>query len=243
MSRHKYDLVKAHEFSAHNKNALMGDNRCGCFNCMKIFSPSEINQYINDKPMETAVCPYCGVDSVIGESSGYPITEEFLMSMHRRWFESGEGFALTTPFGDIVMLLDGEAERFEFISIDPDERLFPDIDAAYRIYAKVKADGCAHTLTMLLRGEKHESEPETGERLEAIGVYKGSGKITLACHASFGDYKNYGFDYDGELFPNEVQIDIFPTTKTEVFKFGVCWISECTEENDVQTWFGADPWD
>ena len=185
MSRHKYDLVKAHEFSAHNKNALMGDNRCGCFNCMKIFSPSEINQYINDKPMETAVCPYCGVDSVIGESSGYPITEEFLMSMHSRWFESGEGFALTTPFGDIVMLLDGEAERFEFISIDPDERLFPDIDAAYRIYAKVKADGCAHTLTMLLRGEKHESEPETGERLEAIGVYKGSGKITLACHASW----------------------------------------------------------
>ena len=35
----------------------------------------------------TAVCPYCGIDAVIGESSGYPITAEFLKRMRKRWFE------------------------------------------------------------------------------------------------------------------------------------------------------------
>ncbi len=30
---------------------------------------------------DTALCPYCCADSVIGESSGYPITREFLRKM------------------------------------------------------------------------------------------------------------------------------------------------------------------
>ena len=34
----------------------------------------------------TAICPHCGVDSVIGEKSGFPITQEFLKAMHKRWF-------------------------------------------------------------------------------------------------------------------------------------------------------------
>ena len=46
---------------------------------MKIFSPEEINKWLISKDDSnkcdqygTAVCPYCGIDSVIGESSGYP---------------------------------------------------------------------------------------------------------------------------------------------------------------------------
>ncbi len=35
----------------------------------------------------TAFCPFCGVDSVIGESSGYPITKEFLEKMKEWWFK------------------------------------------------------------------------------------------------------------------------------------------------------------
>ena len=34
----------------------------------------------------TAVCPYCYIDSVIGKSSGYEITEEFLMAMEDYFF-------------------------------------------------------------------------------------------------------------------------------------------------------------
>jgi hypothetical protein len=52
---------------------------------LEIFSPQEIYEWIPDIS-GTAVCPYCGIDSVIGESSGYPITKEFLQEMYDYWF-------------------------------------------------------------------------------------------------------------------------------------------------------------
>ena len=79
------DVIAAHKFSMNNRSALMSDNLCGCFYCMRIFSPSEINEWIEDIS-ETALCPYCGIDSIIGESSKYPIIEEFLSKMNQYWF-------------------------------------------------------------------------------------------------------------------------------------------------------------
>jgi len=79
------DIIAAHRFSADNKPMLMTDHRCGCFYCLRIFSPSEIVEWIPDQK-GTALCPYCGVDAVIGESSNYPITREFLEAMQKHWF-------------------------------------------------------------------------------------------------------------------------------------------------------------
>lgn len=86
----KYDVITAHEFSSENRPALEKDKRCGCFYCGRIFDPVEIKEWIKlDSQTDasaTAFCPYCGIDSVIGESSGYPITTDFLREMHQYWF-------------------------------------------------------------------------------------------------------------------------------------------------------------
>jgi len=79
------DIIRAHEYCSDHKQELLGDKVCGCFHCLKIFSPQEIEEWIEDEK-GTAICPYCGIDSVIGESSGYPITKEFLKKMHDYWF-------------------------------------------------------------------------------------------------------------------------------------------------------------
>ena len=79
------DIILAHKFSANHRQALSKDNRCGCFYCLEIFSPTEINEWIDDID-GTACCPYCGIDSIIGESSGYPITKIFLKEMRDYWF-------------------------------------------------------------------------------------------------------------------------------------------------------------
>ena len=79
-------LVEAHRFSSNNKEMLEKDNKCGCFNCLNIFHPSEIKEWLDCDIGHTALCPYCGIDSVIGESSGYPITKEFLKKMQDKWF-------------------------------------------------------------------------------------------------------------------------------------------------------------
>lgn len=40
---------------------------------------------------------------------------------------------------------------------------------------------------------------------------------------------------DGVLY------QIMRDTKTTKFVFGIAWIDNVTAENDVQTWYGADP--
>lgn len=79
------DYISAHKYSSNHKNEIKKDSKCGCFYCLKIFSPAEIKDWIKDIS-GTAICPYCGIDSIIGESSGYPITEEFLAKMRKYWF-------------------------------------------------------------------------------------------------------------------------------------------------------------
>ena len=79
-------IIEAHKFSSNHKKALLNDHKCGCFFCLEIFDPKEITNWIDDTE-GTAVCPYCKVDSVIGESSGYPITKEFLSKMNLYWFD------------------------------------------------------------------------------------------------------------------------------------------------------------
>lgn len=79
------DYIDAHQFSANHKEQLLRDEACGCFYCMEVFSPDEIEIWIPDKA-GTAMCPHCGMDSVIGESSGYPMTAEFLEKMNAYWF-------------------------------------------------------------------------------------------------------------------------------------------------------------
>ncbi len=79
------DIISAHKFSTNHKAELINDKKCGCFYCLEIFEPNEIIQWLKDSG-ETALCPFCGIDAVIGESSGYPVTKDFLKEMQEYWF-------------------------------------------------------------------------------------------------------------------------------------------------------------
>jgi len=79
------DYIKAHKFSSNNREQLLQDQKCGCFYCLEIFDPQKITEWVEDTS-GTAICPYCGIDSIIGESSDYPITKEFLEEMKSHWF-------------------------------------------------------------------------------------------------------------------------------------------------------------
>jgi hypothetical protein len=78
------DLERAHKRSIYHRAEILGSGLCGCFGCLETFEPRVIEEW-TDKG-DTALCPFCGIDSVIGDASGYPITEEFLTAMEARWF-------------------------------------------------------------------------------------------------------------------------------------------------------------
>ena len=78
------DYIKAHKHSINNQEQLNNDKLCGCFFCLMIFPPKKITHWL--KAEGTALCPYCGVDSIIGESSGYELSKESLKRMYDFWF-------------------------------------------------------------------------------------------------------------------------------------------------------------
>lgn len=81
----KTSIIAAHDYCTNNRKYLRNDSVCGCFYCLSIFSPTEITDWL-DESDGTVLCPRCGIDAVIGESSGYPITKGFLEEMQKYWF-------------------------------------------------------------------------------------------------------------------------------------------------------------
>jgi hypothetical protein len=78
---------EAHKFSIRNRKHVEESEVCGCFYCLAIFAPAEIEDWTDeDDEQDTALCPRCGIDSVIGSSCGAPITPEFLGAMNMKWF-------------------------------------------------------------------------------------------------------------------------------------------------------------
>jgi uncharacterized paraquat-inducible protein A len=77
-------IREAHRHSSSHRSELLASELCGCFYCEAIYAPSEITDWIDDG--QTALCARCGIDSVIGTKSGFPVTAEFLGEMNRYWF-------------------------------------------------------------------------------------------------------------------------------------------------------------
>jgi hypothetical protein len=81
------DVHRAHRHSSFHRAELGRSGWCGCFYCLERFDAREVAEWTDRG--QTALCPYCGIDSVLGDASGYPITEEFLSAMQVRWFAVG----------------------------------------------------------------------------------------------------------------------------------------------------------
>ena len=87
----KYDLdylTRAHDHSSNHLDEIKQSDLCACFYCLKKFSYSDVQEWIQEPSNGfTALCPYCGIDSVIGSRSGFPIAEDqFLNDMNNYWF-------------------------------------------------------------------------------------------------------------------------------------------------------------
>jgi hypothetical protein len=79
------DAVRAaHGHCSDHRAEVMSSQTCGCFYCKETFGPAEIVEWVDDG--KTALCPRCGIDSVIGSESGFPLTQDFLSEMNRYWF-------------------------------------------------------------------------------------------------------------------------------------------------------------
>lgn len=84
---------RAADHAGNNRVEIAKSESCGCYYCLAVFLPSEILVWLTDPEGGTgefAVCPYCGMEAVLGDASGYPVTDaDFLKKMNELWFAGG----------------------------------------------------------------------------------------------------------------------------------------------------------
>ena len=77
-------LEDARKHASKHREEVEGSGRCGCFFCFRTFPPSLIKSWIDSD--QTALCPSCGVDAVLGSNSSHRLDEMFLRKMHQQYF-------------------------------------------------------------------------------------------------------------------------------------------------------------
>jgi hypothetical protein len=74
-----------HKLSINHRRLIGKDVVCGCFFCCARFDGGEIDAWTG-KPGEAALCPRCGIDSVLPEAGELEVTKVLLRKIRVYWF-------------------------------------------------------------------------------------------------------------------------------------------------------------
>jgi len=94
--------ARAVTHSFQNRAEVERSEQCACFHCYARFAPADIRLWADSEDPgdedpgalrddsspfrgQTAMCPVCEYDSVIGSGSGYELSDEFLHLLHNHW--------------------------------------------------------------------------------------------------------------------------------------------------------------
>ena len=84
---------KIHSECGWHEKEILKSKLCGCFNCLSIFPPSEITEWIEEQencprgPGKTALCPKCNIDTVLPDTIEHELTDELLKEMQKEYCE------------------------------------------------------------------------------------------------------------------------------------------------------------
>lgn len=80
--------IAAHKHSTRHRAEVEASSRCACFFCFRTFKGAEVTAWTDGN--QTALCPKCGVDSVLGSASKHRLDDPFLRGMHQHFFSSSK---------------------------------------------------------------------------------------------------------------------------------------------------------
>ena len=76
--------------SINNRTEIESSQNCGCFACFATFHSLTVWDWIGAEPPEqgTGCCPYCWMDTVLGDASKLPVGEQaFLRALNAKIFD------------------------------------------------------------------------------------------------------------------------------------------------------------
>ena len=154
---------------------------------------------------------------------------------------------LVSPFGEISILIDDVEIEYTFKQLKPFDNC-PNVNGRYIIEIDFKPDGKEHNISCVFEKvpKDMETDFESGENLECQCFLYDDTKMSIGLEGDnwydpVTNKRESNFDFDVDYLKDGMAYLILPFTKTEKYLFGLAWIQPYNEKNDVQTWFGADP--
>jgi len=83
------ELQRLHKACSNNRASIKRGAKAGCFYCLEIFPKEDVQEWSSDHSGEYAICPRCGINSVISQSE-FPSLRDLraaLRPMHEYWFK------------------------------------------------------------------------------------------------------------------------------------------------------------
>lgn len=84
-----------HEHCSDNELEILQSDKCSCFFCRQTYSARNVNDWATEDGKMTAICPECGMTSVIGDACGIPMDKTLLKEMNLQYF--GENYMEKHP--------------------------------------------------------------------------------------------------------------------------------------------------
>lgn len=78
------ELTKRRGDITNNRDKIKVSTSCVCIYCTKFFSPTDIVDWADHG--NTALCPLCGIDAVIGATSKTVLSQAVIDFLHEQWF-------------------------------------------------------------------------------------------------------------------------------------------------------------
>ena len=75
-----------HSHTLRNRLEIESSEYCHCIGCCKSYPASLVGDFIKDGNGETALCPYCGTDAVIGDGCGLELNQDIMSALNKIWF-------------------------------------------------------------------------------------------------------------------------------------------------------------
>jgi len=76
----EFDAALSH--TKDNQMEVLSSSKCGCAFCRSVFPAREISDWSSEEGSFSALCPHCGMPSVIPDSCGFPLEKDKLKSLN-----------------------------------------------------------------------------------------------------------------------------------------------------------------
>lgn len=87
------DALEAQRYRAAafaNRESISKSSTCVCYHCLCRFSANAVDNWIEDIKDDTAICPACGIDSVLGDATGLDLSDAVILQVSKKSFGVGD---------------------------------------------------------------------------------------------------------------------------------------------------------